>query len=126
MSTLKLILLASFGATSLVNQAGFPVQGGTDPIKINGPKILAPTSSKSRAAADGTYTYTVTLNQAVGVNTVVYVTDLTDAAEPTVYSITIPANTISGTFQVVAAFPGDDVLTAYTANSSDSIDVTVL
>jgi hypothetical protein len=80
---------------------------------------------KTNEVADS-YTYTVELNQVSEFNTTVYVTDETQSAQPVVYAVVIPAHALSGTFDVVAAYPGDDTLTAYNANRAASIDITVL
>jgi len=119
--------MASFGATSLVSTtAGIHVQGGTNPIKLTGPNIIAASSRNHVASPDNTYTYTVTLDHAVGVNTVVNVSDMTDSAQPIVGSVTILAGQTMGTFDVVAVYPGDDVLGAASSNGADQMDVTVL
>ena len=126
MSTLKLLLMASLGATSLSHTAGVHLQSGTNPIKLTGPNVIAPSSKNHVASPDATYTYTVTLDHAVGVNTVVNVGDVTDSAQPVVYSITIPAGQTIGTFDVAAVYSGDDLLTADSSGGADQMAVTVL
>ena len=125
MSTLKLLLVASIGATSLNLHGVTALQGGGgSTVKLTGPSVISTT--RNHMALDGAYTYEVSIPSAVGVNTVVNITDMTDAAQPTVYSVTIPAGQTSQTFDVVANYSGEDVLTVSTTNSSDSMDVTVL
>ncbi len=125
MSTLKLLVLASLGASSLTVNAYEPIQGsGGNPIKIIGPTVISTT--RNHVATDGTYTYEVTLDHSVGVNTVVNISDMTDAAQPVDYSITIPAGQTVGYFDVVAAYSGDDLLMADSTSGAGQLEVTVL
>jgi hypothetical protein len=128
MSTFRTLLLVipllSLTGTNVYHK----IQGGTGPAKLYGPQVIATSKSKSamKAVTDDTYTYTVELNQSSNFDTTLYVTDETASAQPTVYTIVVPAHQTTADFHVVAAFPGDDTIEVYNANGSVYKDVIVL
>lgn len=128
MSTLKTLLAFSLVLSCVAAESvSSKTQGGPQPKKLTGPDILSTTAAKSALRRDGgMYTYTIDMGSPVAFDTVVYATDVTDAAEPIEYTVTIPAGSSTGTFDVVAVSSGVDTLIASNANGSASLDVTVL
>ena len=130
MSTIKSLMFASLAASSFVAaNTGTEPQTGPKPNKIVGPEFLTSTTSRNNVIGSpkpSTYTYEVDLSAPALVNTTIHIDDVTDAALPTVISITIPAGSQSGTFTVEAANPGVDVLVASNANGLALLNVTVL
>jgi hypothetical protein len=123
------MLLAGVAVSSfVVPQPSTVIQGGTPPIKIKGPTIITSDSKRSAAydSPDSTYEYEVDLAQTSVADTVVHISDLTDAAEPVGYSVTIPAGSKVGYFSVNALIPGIDVIVATSSVGTAVLSITVL
>jgi hypothetical protein len=131
MSTFRslLLLTVSFSVLGFTSTSN-PVQGGPGPNKLYGPTLLATSSSTSyrlgTSAKDQMYIYTVELNQTAPFPTTVYIANITESAQPIEYVITIPANTLTATFEVVAVNPGSDLLVASNASRAAYLEVLVL
>jgi len=119
-----LAILAGYSFASTVTAGR--VQGGPPPIKLIGPSILTTSSKKMAATQDASYTYEVDLESVRATDTVVTIDDITDSAQPTQYQVTIPAGHIGATFEVIAAYPGEDVITARTSYMTTYMEVLVI
>ena len=129
MSTTKALLLALLAASSLTSaQVEKAHQNNGGNIKLSGPSVISTSTSMMKIAGrtNGSYTYEVDLVRTSSSDTVINIADVSLCALPQVSQVTIPAGQTSATFQVVAALPGTDVLTATSGLNVATLAVTVL
>ena len=125
MSTLRITLLVSALATAIgMATATSHLQTGTGPGKLTGPATISVNPNRLTLGKTTFYGYTVELNQIVGTDTVVNITDAHGhIGVPS--TVTVLAGHQSRSFQASALSVGSDTLTASNANGSASEDITV-